>query len=62
MTRVQRFENLKNCFAVPHPELVKDRTVIVFDDILTTGATFKDARRALEQAGANKIICVAIAH
>lgn len=62
MSRVQRFENLKDCFSVARPAEVRGRTVIVFDDIVTTGATFGDARRALEAAGAAKVICIAIAH
>lgn len=62
MSRTQRFENLKDCFSVTDSALVAGRSVIVFDDILTTGATFGDARRALAEAGAAKIICVAIAH
>ncbi len=62
MSRAQRFENLKDCFAVRDPEAVRGRAVVVFDDIVTTGATFGDARRALEAAGAKKVICIAIAH
>jgi competence protein ComFC len=60
--RKERFENLKNCFQVKNPTLVKERNIIVFDDILTTGATLLEAKRTLKQAGAKRVILVAFAH
>ncbi|HEU0080690.1 MAG TPA: phosphoribosyltransferase family protein [Candidatus Paceibacterota bacterium] len=64
LSKAQRRENLRNCFAV-RPQAaaeVAGRSVIVIDDVLTTGATFAEARRALLAAGARKVLCVAIAH
>lgn len=60
--RHERFENLRNCFAVQHPEKIHGREIIVFDDILTTGATLSEAAQALHKAGASKITCIALAH
>lgn len=40
----------------------ENRSVILIDDILTTGATMKDARRALAEAGARHIYSIVIAH
>lgn len=61
-SKSQRFENLKDCFAVTESALLRDRNIIVFDDITTTGATLIEARKVLEQNGAQKIICLSIAH
>ncbi len=60
--RKTRLENLRGAFAVPNPERALGRVVIVIDDVTTTGATFAEARRALKEAGAQKIICCAVAH
>lgn len=43
-------------------EGVRNRNVILIDDVTTTGATLGDARRALRSAGAKKIFCLTLAH
>ncbi|MEN9621948.1 MAG: hypothetical protein RLZZ67_382 [Candidatus Parcubacteria bacterium] len=60
--RQERFDNLRNCFAVFEPEKVAGRCVIIFDDILTTGATLGEAASAIRRAGANHVTCIALAH
>lgn len=61
-TRDARLKNLKDCFVVKNPESVRGRNVVIIDDVTTTGATAREARRALRQAGAKKIIACALAH
>ncbi len=60
--RASRLENLKNCFAVPLPEKISGRAVILLDDVTTTGATLDEARRTLLSAGAKKVFQVTVAH
>ena len=36
-------------------------TVLVVDDVVTTGATMRIAQRALYQAGATRVVCAAVA-
>lgn len=38
------------------------RKYLVIDDITTTGSTLKQARRALKQAGARQVACLALVH
>lgn len=56
-----RRENAKNTFAVRHPEKVRGRTVLVVDDIMTTGATLSECARELKSAGAWRIWCLTVA-
>ena len=58
----ERRENLKNSMLVKYPEKIVGGNIILVDDVTTTGATFAEARRALREAGAKKILCVALAH
>lgn len=57
----QRRENVRGTFAVPHPEQVRGRTILLVDDVMTTGATFSAASSALKSAGATRLWCLSVA-
>lgn len=59
-TKRERDENLKNSMQASNS--IKNRCVILLDDVTTSGATFTEAKRALKEAGVKKILCVAVAH
>lgn len=61
-TRQERLNNPKDAFAVVNAPVIKGRNIILFDDILTTGATIKEVQKVLERAGARSIHLVVIAH
>jgi len=61
-TREERLENIKGTMHVVHPPRVAGACIILLDDVTTTGATFAEAKRALKEAGARKILCLAVAH
>ncbi len=51
-----RFKNVKGAY---YPNLsLKGRTVLLVDDIKTTGATLDECAKALLKAGANEVYCV----
>ena len=52
LTRRQRRDNVRGCFAVPRPEAVQGRRLLLIDDVLTTGATVNAAAAALKRHGA----------
>ncbi len=59
--KTARIENLAGAFRA-NPALVSGKAIILIDDVVTTGTTLKEARRALKQAGARKIRSYALAH
>jgi ComF family protein len=61
LSKRERAKNVGGAFCVPHPEHIQGRTVILIDDVITTGATLKDARRALCQAGARDVSAIVFA-
>lgn len=56
-----RRENVRGTFAAPHPEGVRGRTILLIDDIMTTGATFSEAAETLKVAGATRVWCLSLA-
>jgi competence protein ComFC len=60
--RRARLKNLSGSFTIKNNGLIKNRNIILIDDILTTGATLSEARKVLKQAGARKIIAFTVAH
>jgi ComF family protein len=60
--RSARLKNIVGSFLIKNPEKIKNRNIILIDDVTTTGATLNEARRILKQAGARKIIAFTVAH
>jgi len=60
----ERAQNVKNSMAANPRELakIKNRTIIVLDDVYTTLASFNEAKRALLADGAKRVIGLFIAH
>jgi len=56
-SRAQRMRNLQGAFAVPAraQRLVEGRHLALVDDVMTTGASAREAARALRAAGAGRV-------
>ena len=61
-SRRERLKNIINSFAVKNPETIKNKNIILIDDVTTTGATLEEAKKTLKKAGVRKIIAFTIAH
>ncbi len=61
LTRKERAENLKGAFKVVEKQALKDKRVLLVDDILTTGATADEISKVLLAAGAQKVYLATVA-
>ncbi|HET8987305.1 MAG TPA: phosphoribosyltransferase family protein [Humibacillus sp.] len=63
LTITERRRNLAGAMAVKPMWLnvIRDRNVVVVDDVVTTGATVAEAARALRRAGAVRVVGAAVA-
>lgn len=56
-----RRRNLRNCFTVTRPSVVRNRNVILVDDLVTTGSTATACLDALRSAGAASVLVLTAA-
>ncbi len=54
-TRAERLEQLTGAFSPKHESKIKNASIILVDDIVTTGATLETAARTLRRAGAKSV-------
>jgi ComF family protein len=57
----RRRGNILGAFSVARPEWVRERRVLLVDDVMTTGATLSECARVLKKAGARSVWAVALA-
>jgi len=57
----ERLANIIGSFEIKNPEKIKGKKIILIDDVLTTGATMREAKKVLKQAGAKKVIGIVVA-
>lgn len=61
-TRLERFGQLQNAFAVRSPSRLSGKHILLIDDVLTTGATLESAARVLLAAGVKTVDAAVVAH
>jgi competence protein ComFC len=63
LNRRNRLRNLTGAFILKkgQDELVAGRSVILIDDVCTTGSTLNECAKVLKQAGASKIVALVLA-
>lgn len=61
LARKERRRNVAGVFKVLDPDSVRDKQILLIDDVTTTGATLEECARALLDAGAAGVYCLTTA-
>jgi len=57
----KRRKNISGAFLIINSKIVRDKNIILIDDVYTSGATMSEASILLKNNGANKIIALVVA-
>lgn len=57
----ERLTNLKGAFEANRKYDIRGKTVLLCDDVMTTGSTLSECSKALKKAGAKRVLCVTAA-
>jgi ComF family protein len=60
-TASSRPENVRNAFFAAARVELRGKTILLVDDVLTSGSTANDAARALRRAGATRVVVAVLA-
>lgn len=61
LSRRERGNNVREAFSVTRQEDVQGKTIILVDDVFTTGSTLNECSRVLKTAGAEKVLVLVFA-
>ncbi len=61
LNKIERMENVKNVYKIQNEQKIKQKKVLLFDDIYTTGATTTECIKVLKNAGAKEVGILTIA-
>lgn len=61
LTKAERLANVAQSFIVMEEAALKNKNIVLVDDVITTGATLLEAVRLLKSAGADNVYCLTVA-
>ncbi len=61
LSKKERHKNLNSAFKANEKYNLQGKTILLCDDVITTGSTLDECAKALKKAGAERVICVTIA-
>ena len=60
-TRAERLKNVSGSFDIRKEEIIKNKHILLVDDVITTGATLESCALLLQTHGAKAISCITLA-
>jgi ComF family protein len=60
-SKLQRYRNLNGAFIIKEGSIVSEKTIILIDDVVTSGSTVREAVRVLKRNKALKVFVFALA-
>ncbi|MDA8100006.1 MAG: ComF family protein [Nitrospiraceae bacterium] len=61
LSGLDRTANVRDAFGLGRPSAVEGKSVLVIDDVFTTGATMHECSRVLKEAGASSVTALTLA-
>lgn len=61
-TKIDRWDNVKDVFEAPKPELITNKNILIIDDVTTTGATLESCAIALQKHQCGNIYVATLAY
>ncbi|MBL1212101.1 MAG: ComF family protein [Ignavibacteriae bacterium] len=61
LNSLERKANIRNAFKLKKQKLIKNKSIILIDDVVTTGATINECARILKEGGALKVFALSAA-
>ncbi|WP_232296915.1 ComF family protein [Candidatus Orientia mediorientalis] len=62
LAKKDRIKNINGSFKINNPEIIKNKKIILLDDVVTTGTTVNLCSKILKSAGARSIFVLCIAY
>lgn len=59
-TKAERSQNVKGAYKALTPQIIKNKTILIVDDIVTSGYTLGECCEILKQNGAKQVYCVTV--
>ena len=61
LSKEERFINIKGAFKVKNSNNIKNKKIILIDDVITTGATLLECEKVLKENGVKEIKILTVA-
>lgn len=61
LSRAERQQNVENSYFAPEHSSLRERKILLIDDVATTGATLNECARVLKERGASEIWALVVA-